>query len=105
MIQLKSISKDYVSSMRVVTNCLESVSFAINKGEICSLCGTSGSRKTTILTNTEPEIVIEKRILLSRRLIGRIENKQGLISAYIVKKYRVVSRKCNEVKEENKVDR
>ncbi len=50
-------------------------------------------------------VLKKKGILLSRRRIGRIMKKQGLISTYTVKKYRVVSRKCNEAKIENRVDR
>ncbi len=49
MIEIRNISKDYISAMGVVTKCLNDISLVINKGDICALCGESGSGKTTIL--------------------------------------------------------
>ncbi len=75
MIQLKNISKDYVSSMGVVTNCLENISFTINKGDICALCGASGSGKTTILNiislldkPTLGEVLIDNEDITSQKI-------------------------------------
>lgn len=42
---------------------------------------------------------------VSRRRIGRIMKKYGLVSSYTVKQYKVYAPKCNEEKIENIVDR
>lgn len=46
-----------------------------------------------------------KGIILSRRRIGRIMRKNGLVSSYTVAKYRVHKDTCNEAKVTNLVDR
>ena len=47
----------------------------------------------------------KQNIILSRRKIGEIMNKYGLISNYTVKQYKVQKSKCNEEKVENEVAR
>lgn len=44
-------------------------------------------------------------IVLLRRRIGRIMGKNGLVSSYIVAKYKVHKDTCNEAKIVNSVDR
>ena len=45
----------------------------------------------------------KQNIILSRRKIGEIMNKYGLVSNYTVKQYKVQKSKCNEEKVENEV--
>ena len=47
----------------------------------------------------------KENIIVSRRKIGEIMNKYGLISNYTVKQYKVQKSKCNEEKVENEVAR
>lgn len=47
----------------------------------------------------------KQNIILSRRKIGEIMNKYGLVSNYTVKQYKVQKSKCNEEKIENEVAR
>ena len=47
----------------------------------------------------------EEKITLSRRRIGTIMKKYGLVSNYTVKQYKVYKTKCNEEKIENEVAR
>ena len=47
----------------------------------------------------------KQNISLSRRKIGEIMNKYGLVSNYTVKQYKVQKSKCNEEKVENEVAR
>ncbi len=46
----------------------------------------------------------KKGYKVSRRRIGRIMKKYGLVSSYTVNQYKVYSSKCNEEKIENIVD-
>lgn len=49
IIELKKIYKEYVSTMGIVTNCLNNVSIDIQEGDVCAIRGASGSGKTTLL--------------------------------------------------------
>ena len=47
----------------------------------------------------------KKRLFISRRKIGRIMKKFGLISNYTIKQYRVPKTTCNEAKTANELNR
>lgn len=49
MLEIKNLSKTYVSKKKVKCHALKSANAKFNKGEIVSIFGPSGSGKTTLL--------------------------------------------------------
>lgn len=67
MIEIKNLSKTYLSKKKVATRALKKANATFNKGEIVSIFGPSGSGKTTLLnlisgfdkSNDGGEIIID----------------------------------------------
>ena len=53
LLEIKDLSFTYPEA---TTNALENISFSVNEGEFCILCGESGCGKTTLLKLLKKQI-------------------------------------------------
>lgn len=99
MCRYLKIARSTVYYLKSVKKYDEKVEKAV-KEEFKNSHNNYGTRKLKIeLSNRE------EPILISRRKISQIMKKYGLISNYTLKHYKVHSKRCNEEKIENVVDR